>query len=254
VSVWVALLLAGLVAAPASGGGFTVVLDPGHGGTNLGATGVVAGFYEKRITLDIARRVQRRLAKQKGIAVVLCRDKDELVPIRARVRCANEAHGDLFITLHTNASPQGASRGTQIGFEQYVLPVDVADREAALAAAQATDPVEAVWEAEKMHLLVQTSLDAAKRIELELADALGKDRDRGVKQLGASLDVLAGLQMPGILIEVGFIDHPEEGIEITTDEGQERIAAALAKAVSDLAARAKRARTDPSITGRVKVQ
>ena len=252
--VWVALLLASFVAAPVPAGGFTVALDPGHGGTNLGATGVVPGFYEKRITLEIARRVQKRLARQKGITVALCRDKDELMPIRARVRCANEAQADLFITLHTNASPEGPTHGTQIGFEQYVLPVDIADREAALASAQATNPVEAVWEAQKVHLLVQASLDAAKRIELELADALGKDRNRGVKQLGASLDVLAGLQMPGILIEVGFIDHPEEGVEITTDEGQERIAAALAKAISDLAARAKRARTDPSITGRAKAQ
>ena len=240
------------MAAPQPGAVFTLALDAGHGGTNLGAAGLAPGFYEKRVTLEIARRVKKHLSRQRGIAVVLCRNKDELVPIRARVRCANEARADLFISLHTNASPDGSSRGTQIGFEQYVLPVDIADREAVLAAASATDPVDAAWESQRVHLLVQASLEAAKRIELELADALGADRDRGVKQLGAFLDVLAGLQMPGILIEVGFIDHPQEGIEMTTDQGQERIAAALAKAVSDLAARAKRARTDPSITGRAK--
>ncbi|MDX2018653.1 MAG: N-acetylmuramoyl-L-alanine amidase [Deltaproteobacteria bacterium] len=250
--MWAALLLASIVAAPQAGGGFVLALDAGHGGTNLGAAGVAPGFYEKRITLDIARRVKKRLSRHKGITVVLCRDKDELMPIRARVRCANDSHADLFLSLHTNASPDGASRGTQIGFEQYVLPVDNADREAALAAAQAPDAVQAAWEAHRVHLMVEASLEAAKRVQLELADALGTERDRGVKQLGASLDVLAGLQMPGILIEVGFIDHPDEGKELVSEDGQERIAAALARAVSDLAARAKRAHTDPNITGRAK--
>ena len=250
--------MATLVAAPQAqrpaqtGGSFVLALDPGHGGTNLGAAGLASGLYEKRVTLDIARRVKKRLARHKAITVVLCRDKDELMPIRARVRCANDARADLFLSLHTNASPGGAARGSQIGFEQYVLPVDNADREAALAAAQASDPVEAAWEAHRVHLLVEASLEAAKRVQLELADALGTDRDRGVKQLGASLDVLAGLQMPGILIEVGFIDHPDEGKELVSEEGQERVAAALARAVSDLAARAKRAETDPNITGRAK--
>lgn len=228
---------------------FTVAVDPGHGGTNLGAAGVTAGLYEKRVTLQIALKLRRKLAKHKGLSVRLCRERDEMVPIRARVRCANEARADLFISLHTNASPHGPMRGTQMGFEQYVLPVDHADREAALAAAQAQDASDAAWHAQKVHLLVEASLDAAKRLELELSDGLGAERNRGVKQQGAALDVLAGLQMPGILLEVGFLDHPVEGLELSADEGQERIAEALAKGLVDLAARSRRALTDPAITG-----
>lgn len=246
--MWPALCLAAVLASP--GGAFTVALDPGHGGTNLGAAGLERGVYEKRITLQIAQRVRRKLAKHKGVRVLLCRERDEMVPIRARVRCANEARADFFVSLHANASPPGPTHGTQIGFEQYVLPVEQADREAALASAQADDPAAAAWRAQKVHLLIEASLEAAKRIELELVDALGAARNRGVKQQGASLDVLAGLEMPGVLLEVGFIDHPEEGEELASASGQERIATALANALSDLAARAKRARTDPAITGR----
>ncbi len=239
-----------MVAAPDAA--FLVALDPGHGGTNLGAAGLISGLYEKRVTLAIARKVRGKLAKQKAINVVLCRDRDEMVPIRARVRCANDAAADLFISLHANASPPGPTHGTQIGFEQYVLPVDHADREAALAAAGAENPAEAAWQAQRVHILIEASLDAAKRLELELADALGIERNRGVKQQGAALDVLAGVQMPAVLIEVGFIDHPVEGAELASDEGQERIATALAKALADLAARARRARTDPAITAPAK--
>ena len=76
------------------------------------------------------------------------------------------------------------------------------------------------------------------------------DRDRGIKQRGAQLDVLQGLQMPGVLVEVGFLDHPEEGPYLVTEEGREAVAGALAKAVEDLRAREVRGKTDPSITAR----
>ncbi|MCG5053975.1 MAG: N-acetylmuramoyl-L-alanine amidase [Myxococcales bacterium] len=247
--MWTALLLSALVAAPEAQRPFTVALDPGHGGTNLGAMGLGEGVYEKRLTLQIAQRVKRRLERHRQVRLVLCRDRDVLVPIRARVRCANEAGADLFLSLHANASPEGPSRGTQKGFELYVLPVDQADREAALALARAGDVSEGVWQAQRVHLLVETSLEAAKRLQLELADALGAEADRGVKQQGAALDVLQGLHMPGVLVEVAFIDHPEEGKAITDEATQERIAAALAKGISDLAARARRAHADPGITG-----
>src|SRR5205814_8267079 len=85
-------LFAWLATAVVAGGGSvcTVVLEAGHGGTKLGAAGRRAGLYEKQVTLEIARRVRRRLASDRGIRVVLCRQTDVLVPMRARVRCANE--------------------------------------------------------------------------------------------------------------------------------------------------------------------
>jgi N-acetylmuramoyl-L-alanine amidase len=64
------------------------------------------------------------------------------------------------------------------------------------------------------------------------------------------LDVLQGLTMPGVLVEIGFIDHAEEGPFITSEDGRETIATALARAIEDLRARELRARRDPAITSR----
>src|SRR6266508_546755 len=87
-----------------------VVLDPGHGGSNTGAAGVVEGLYEKRITLAIARAVARRL-QARGVEVVMTRDDDHYVTLRERVRRANASGADLLMSIHTNASPTRAQRG-----------------------------------------------------------------------------------------------------------------------------------------------
>jgi N-acetylmuramoyl-L-alanine amidase len=228
---------------------YTVAIDPGHGGSNLGATSR-SGIHEKHLALDIARRVERRLRAGGKVNPVLCRTADVLVPVRARVRCANQAGARLFISVHANASPVGQARGSQRGFELYVSPVSDVDTDARAAAALAGDPAEAAWAANRVRAAAAESVSAAQRIAWRLGDALGVERDRGIKQLGAMLDVLQGLTMPGVLVEVGFIDHPEEGPFILSDGGREAIATALARAIEDVRARELRGRRDPAITSR----
>jgi N-acetylmuramoyl-L-alanine amidase len=242
------LVLLGLAATGAAPD-YTVVLDAGHGGSNLGAAGV-KGVLEKNLTLDLVRRIERKLAARGKVKVVSCRTSDVLVPIRTRVRCANDAQARLFLSVHANASPMGPRRGSQRGFELYVLPVEDVDADARAAAALARDPAEAAWAAHGVRAAATAALPAAQRIAWRLGDALGVDRDRGIKQKGAQLDVLQGLQMPGVLVEVGFLDHPEEGPYLLSEEGREAVSGALAKAIEDLRARELRARTDPSITAR----
>jgi N-acetylmuramoyl-L-alanine amidase len=227
---------------------YTVAVDPGHGGSNLGAATLSPPLHEKHVTLDIARRLQRQLGRDKGVRVVLCRNKDVMVPLRTRVRCGNDAQADLFLSLHANASPEGPKRGTQRGFELYVLPMADVDVDAALAAAGAPDDASAVWAAHSVRASVALAVDAGRRVAWRLGDALGVDRDRGIKQQGASLDVLQGLRVPGLLVEVGFLDHPEEGQLLVSEAGREKIALALALAIGDLRARKARGQTDPAIT------
>jgi N-acetylmuramoyl-L-alanine amidase len=228
---------------------FTVALDAGHGGSNLGAVGA-AGVFEKQLTLDIARRIERKLRSTGQIKVVMCRGEDEMVPVRARVRCANQAGARLFLSLHANASPVGPKRGTQRGFELYVLPPKAVAADAQAASATAPDRAEAAFLAHRVRASAREAVAAASRIAWRLGDALGVDRDRGIKQGGATTDVLEGLQMPGVLIEVGFLDHPVEGPYIVSEEGRAAIADALVRAIEDQRARERRGRTDPSITGR----
>jgi hypothetical protein len=85
------------------------------------------------------------------------------------------------------------------------------DKEVARVALLAPDDSEAAWAGHKVRTAAEQSLAAARRIEWRLADTLGRDRDRGIKQEGATLDVLQGLEMPAVLVEIGFLDHAEEG-------------------------------------------
>jgi N-acetylmuramoyl-L-alanine amidase len=225
---------------------FVIAIDAGHGGSNLGAAGIAVGgsapdaartVFEKQVTLALARRLRSQLAARTDFRVVLCRDDDLMVPIRARARCAEQAHADLFISLHANASPPGITRGTRRGFEVYVLSPQEREDEASLAAARATDPADAVWAAHEAMAQAERSILAARLITDRLAERLGRDMNRGVRQSGASLDVLRGAAAPAALVEVGFIDHPAEGQLLASPAGQDLITTALAAAVSDFAQR-----------------
>ncbi len=246
------LALAGDRLARAEGPPFVVAIDAGHGGSNLGAEGP-AGVLEKQLTLDLAHRIARRLRTGRAaeeVKVVLCRTDDQLLPVRARVRCANDAAARLFLSLHANSSPHGPRRGTQKGFELYVLPAPAVAADARAAAATIPDPAAAAFAAHRVHATAREAVAAASRIAWRLGDALGIDRDRGIKQGGAATDVLEGLEMPGILVEVGFLDHPSEGPYIVSEGGRAAIAEALARSIEDQRARELRGRSDPSITGR----
>lgn len=238
-------LSAALAASPSA---FTVAIDPGHGGSNRGAPTQKADVFEKHLTLSIAKRVQKLLSSERDLKVVLCRTSDVLMPIRARVRCANQAGARLFISLHANAAGPTETPGSQVGFEMFVLPTAEVDKEVARVALLAPDDTEAAWAGHRVRDAAKQSLAAARRIEWRLADTLGRDRDRGIKQEGATLDVLQGLDMPAVLVEVGFLDHESEGPYLLSDQGQKAIASALAGAITDLRSREQRGLREPMTT------
>lgn len=208
------------------------MLDPGHGGSNPGATGTT-GLHEKQLSLALARAVGDRL-RARGIAVELTRSADRTLTLRQRVAIADRVPADLFVSIHANASP---SR-TQRGFETYVLTphgIDVdgralrsdtvtpragVDRDIALV----LDDVErgaSQWEA----------ADLAARVQRALRDRRGAEGDRGVRQ--DAQHVLLGATMPAVLVEVGFIDHPIEGRELADPAVQAQLADAIADAIAD---------------------
>lgn len=221
-------------AAPPAPVRFVVAIDPGHGGSNLGAAAPGGEVFEKRVTLELARRLRQHLARQPAVQVVLCRDQDVLVPIRARARCAEAAGAQLFVSLHANASPPGVAPGLRRGFEVYVLSPQEVEDDAAVAAGGQQDAAEAAWAGHQVRAAAELSVVAARTIEQRLKEALGPRSSRGIRQVGAALDVLRGTGAPGVLVEVGFLDHPEEALVLAAPAGQDRIAAALARAVIDL--------------------
>jgi N-acetylmuramoyl-L-alanine amidase len=215
---------------------FRVVIDPGHGGSNTGCAGVVEGVYEKRFTLALALALAERL-RAAGVDVVMTRDDDRYLTLRERVRFANRADADLFVSVHANASPSRAQRG----FETWVLAPDALDIDTrAIRAGDgpprpglAPEVVAVLDDAERGGALVP-ALRVAERMQTRLSEVWGQARSRGVRQ--GNQDVLMGLTMPGVLVEVGFLDHPAEGAELLRHETRTRLADALAAAVQDVRA------------------
>jgi N-acetylmuramoyl-L-alanine amidase len=213
---------------------FVVVLDPGHGGSNTGAAGVVEGVYEKRLTLALARGVARRLESAPGVVVVLTREDDRFLTLRERVRRANAAGADLFVSVHANASPNRSQRGV----ETWVLAPEALeiDTPALRGADGAPRPgldraTAAILDDVERGVAQIGAARLATLIQARLRQARPESPDRGVRQ--GSFDVLMGPTMPAVLVEVGFLDNPVEGAELLRRDVRAGIADALAAAILD---------------------
>jgi N-acetylmuramoyl-L-alanine amidase len=228
-----------LVSAAAAGSPATVMIDPGHGGTNTGAFGPEVRRHEKQLTLRLAERVASYLAQWlPGGRVLLTRARDEYLTLAQRVERANQARAGLFLSLHLNAS-EGRDR---TGFESFILSRDASDREASRlallenreagrpeASRLGRDAVAAILSDLRHTAAHAESAGLARAVQRALRRVRGVERDRGVRQ--APFDVLSGLRMPGVLIEAGYLDHPVEGRELAEPAVREGIAAAIASAV-----------------------
>jgi N-acetylmuramoyl-L-alanine amidase len=206
---------------------FRVVVDAGHGGSNTGAPGLVAGAYEKRVTLAVARMLAEEL-RARGLEVTMTRTRDEYLTLRERVRRANAVEPDCFVSLHTNASGDRAHRG----IETYVLARDAAEVEARRAASREHDDVQSLLTELRMLDAHRVSTVLGRDVQAELIAATGS-LDRGVRQAG--YDVLAGVTSPAVLIEMGFLDHPIEGAALLDPAQQKRIAQAIAAGIARFA-------------------
>ena len=106
-----------------------VVIDPGHGGRDYGAPGYLKGVYEKKIVLQIAMKLAKKIRENLGLEVIMTRDKDEFLSLEERTAIANTKNADLFISIHTNAHRDRRA----YGIETYYL--NLATDEDAMAVA-----------------------------------------------------------------------------------------------------------------------
>lgn len=215
----------------------TVVIDAGHGGEDEGARGP-RDTNEKDIVLDVAKRLAARL-REHGLRVVMTREADAFVPLERRVAIANDARGDLFVSIHANA----ASRTDARGVETYFLAERASDAEARAVALRENAAFEAAGDEAREALedplvsVISAMMAAEHRVEsgefarfahAELA-GLADLPGRGVKQ--APFVVLVGLQMPAALVEIGFMSNPEDRRRLRDAEHREKVAAALDRAI-----------------------
>jgi N-acetylmuramoyl-L-alanine amidase len=213
----------------------TVVIDPGHGGSDLGAQGK-GGLLEKDVALGIARRLRASLTNNLGLQVFLTRDRDQDVSLDDRTAIANNYKADLFISIHANASRARSATGSEVYFLSYQASDEesrrVAQSEGLAAPPSAPagtggDLALILWDMAQAEHLEESSL-LAMRVQEELAAVTGSER-RGVKQ--APFRVLVGAAMPAVLVEIAFISNPEEEKLLAQDAFQARVAAALARGV-----------------------
>lgn len=164
-------------------------LDPGHGGNDRGAVG--NGLQEKEIVLDLSLKIKDMLRSYPNAKVKLSRDRDEKKSLIARTNEANDWGADIFLSLHCNAF-----NGKARGYEDFIynnLPANAAARNH-----------QAV-----LHQKVSSAIDLP---------------NRGQKQ--ANFHVLRESNMPAILTENGFIDHPEDAKLMKQESWRKKVAAA----------------------------
>jgi N-acetylmuramoyl-L-alanine amidase len=211
----------------------TIVIDPGHGGLEPGATGRF-GTLEKDVALDIGLKLKAVIERNFPSRVVLTRDKDLDVSLENRAALANNNKADFFISIHTNSSFRKDARGS----ETYFLSRDATDEEARKLAFMENNPAEfetgitgesedeiqmILWDMAQSAYLKQSSL-LAESIQKEL-NLLLRTSNRGIKQ--APFTVLAGVACPAVLVEVAFISNPREERSLTREGFQTNVAQAV---------------------------
>ncbi len=214
-----------------------VVIDPGHGGNDPGAIGR-SGLREKDVNLDIARKLSNFL-KEEGVQTVLTRSSDRFIPLSTRVNIANKSGADLFISIHSNAN---RSRSLS-GFEVYYVAPSVSDsKRAAFTARNAPLNLKnAVFASNSPDLraIVWDMIYTNSRAEsIELSHSLCRLMDScidanilGVK--GARFQVLKGVRMPGVLIEIGFVSNLNEERLLKTSAYRQKLAEGILEGIRD---------------------
>lgn len=209
-----------------------VVLDPGHGGHDPGATGP-SGVREKDVVLDIAHRAAPLLARELGITTLLTRDKDHAVPLEQRVATANAFGADLFISIHCNADLTATARGVMA----FVLDGSEARAARELAARENAAPITGAGAGFLSQFardeLTAGSVSLARLLQrasrASLAQAFPDVLDGGVH--GAGFFVLAGARMPAVLFETSFISNHVEEARLYTPRYRQKLADAIVNAV-----------------------
>lgn len=213
-----------------------VVIDPGHGGKDPGASGE-NGTKEKTVVLAISRRLADLINRQPNMRAVLTRNGDYFVPLRERLKLARKGKADLFIAIHADSYFNTKSTGASV----YALSRRGATSEAARWLAKRDNyselgGVDLGDLEDKSYVLRSVLIDLAQTATvtdslrlgnamLDSLDAVTKLHYSRVEQ--APFVVLKSPDIPSILVETGFISNPSEEVKLRDPYYQNRIAQAL---------------------------
>jgi len=217
-----------------------IVIDAGHGGKDPGAVGP-NNEYEKDVVLATGLYL-RDILKNLGYIVYLTRDDDTFIELKDRTKIANKKHADLFISIHANAAPKGRARDAK-GIETYFLSPARSDKAKSVAALENKEDIDAMDNFASQDILLtllnrgktiasqKMAIDVQGHILYQLRKTYGKDiLDNGARE--APFWVLVGAQMPAVLVEMGYISHPEESQRLISPQYQQEVANGIAEGIT----------------------
>ena len=210
-----------------------IVLDPGHGGVDPGAIGL-QGTYEKKIVLMAAKTIKKILVKSGRYKVILTRKSDRFIPLKNRVAIARRAQADLFISLHADSIKNGAVRGATV----YTLSENASDREAAQLAEREnkSDLIAGIDLNTESQEVTDILIDLVQRETMNqsavFAGAVVKEITKKIKthrrpHKFAGFAVLKALDIPSILLEMGYLSNFEDETLLNTARFQQKLGLAI---------------------------
>lgn len=214
----------------------TICIDPGHGGTDLGAVGT-AKVAEKEITLKVGKKLKQLIMSRMGLQVVMTRDNDSEVSLNSRVSIANNHKAQIFVSIHVNSSYRKSARGS----ETFYVSLKATDQEAFQLSQKenkAFEELNDVGEDDELKMIlwdmaqneyIKESSKLAEFIQDEL-NVLLSTRNRGVKQ--APFRVLMRAAMPAVLVEIAFLSNPHEQNKLQDDSFLDNVARAIYTGIS----------------------
>lgn len=216
-----------------------IVLDPGHGGIDNGATGV-GGTLEKAIVLDFANLLKQKLEKSGLYDVRLTREDDTFVSLSRRVEIGHELEADLFISIHADSVRRG--RKLARGATVYTLSDKASDQlsEELAEVENMSDIIAGVELDEEPTDVTDILLDLAKRETRSFSNYFAKTLVTELKSAvrlinnphrSAGFRVLKAHDVPSVLVELGYLSNEHDEKLLITEEWRERMANAMSDAI-----------------------
>lgn len=215
-----------------------VVIDPGHGGRDPGAIGI-DGVFEKSIALAVSRRLREVLNATGRYRVLMTREDDRFVTLDGRVALARDARADLFVSIHADSIDNPDLRGASV----YTLSQRASDRQAARLARRENQALlfgtiaDAPTDDQTASILIDLAQRHTNNQSTRLAETLVEELALSTTLLGqphrqAGFVVLTAPDVPSALVELGFLSNQADGRQLARQAHQERLAEALARAVT----------------------
>lgn len=212
-----------------------IVVDPGHGGKDYGATGYKKGVYEKDVVLAISKKLAAKFEKELGCEVIMTRTTDKYLSLEERTAIANTKNADLFISVHTNSHEDRRAYGIETYFLNLATDNDairVAATENMISERTISD-LESILNSLLRNVKVNESSRLADYVQNAVCSGLSKTyskiKNKNVKQ--APFYVLMGAQMPAILVETSFISNKTECSRLVDSKYQDAIVESITDGV-----------------------